>query len=243
MVDIRELSEEERKKHAEQIKDEGCTIHGSKEAPILVEERRYDAKQYISWEYDQALKELGPKTKHVLQSLLRIGEKWVDRLLFEAEDGSKHVYYFDVTAQLDAGMEGVAKAARGESKAPQGPRTRFVAIWHPGFEKGMSRMETIQTLKMAWTSKVPEMGMRREVVTKDTPNPEIIRKVDEWFLKTWNKTLGTRKRLSMVVITDPAWEESKDRFEMSAQALSAGYSSGQGKPQFCVVSLESPQGL
>jgi hypothetical protein len=127
--------------------------------------------------------------------------------------------------------------------APEGPRTRFVVMWHPGFENGMSRFETIQTLKMAWAAKAPEMAARREVVTRDTPNPEILRRVDEWLSRTWSKALGSRKRLSVIVITDPAWEDSKDRFETSARALAAGYAYGREKPQFCIIGLEAPEGV
>ncbi len=246
MVELRQLSDEDRKKHAELHKDDGCVVHGSKDRPIAVEERHHDAGQYISWEYNHVFSEIGRKAKTIIQSLLVVDGKSVDRLLFEAEDGSRHVYYFDVSAQLDGMTEQAAKAAMGEpvGNAPAGPRTRFIVIWHPGFEKGMSRMQTIQTLKMGWTMKAPEMAARREVVTRDTPNQEVLRRVDEWLLNTWGKTLGTRKRISVVLISDPVWEDDKNRFEMSVQALAGGYSAGgREKPQFCCVGVEAPEGI
>lgn len=245
MPEIRELSDEERRRHAELHKDDGCVVHGSKENPIAVEERRHDAKQYISWEYDHALREIGPNAKHLVQSLLVVGGKSVDRLLFEAEDGARHVYYFDVTTQLDEAILDLAKAGRGEpvGTAPLGPRTRYIVIWHPGFEKGMSRMQTIEALKMGWTMKAPEMAARREVVTRDTPNQEVVQRIDEWLSKTWGRSLGTRKRLSVVVITDPVWEDDRNRFEMSVQALSGGYAAGPGKPQFCCIGVETREGI
>lgn len=246
MDEPHELSEEDRKRLVNLHKDEGCILHGSKDSPIVVQERRTDAQQYILWEYEYVARELGPKPKHLIQSLLVVGEKQVDRLLCEDGDGRRHAFYFDVTAQLEEQILLMKGAALGEPVAmyaPKGPRTRFVAIWHPGFENGMSRFETMQTLKMAWAATAPEMAARREVVTRDTPNPEILRRVDEWLLRTWSKTLGSRKRLSVVVITDPAWEESKDRFETSTRALAGGYAYGREKPQFCVIGLEAPEGI
>lgn len=240
------MNEEEfREEHAKLHKDDGCTLHGSKEKPIKVEEMRYDANQYIAWEYEMIRAELGRCRQRLLQSVVRHEGRLMDRIMVEAEDGSRHVFYFDVTTQYDASTKAAAVDTPASFPgAAQGRRTKHLVIWNPAYEAGLSRYPTIQALRTAWAAQAPWLLERRSIFTKDTANPELLAKCGEWLDQTWGKTLGTRKRLSVVIVTDPEWEREPLKFSKAIQALQAGYSAGgRQKPQTCIVGIESAEGV
>lgn len=85
----RELSEEDRRRHAQLHKDDGCEIHGSLETPIAAEEKRHDAGQYIRWEYEEIKRQIG-EHEQIIQSLLFRNKKKIDRVMVEAS-GKRHV--------------------------------------------------------------------------------------------------------------------------------------------------------
>lgn len=118
--------------------------------------------------------------------------------------------------------------------------TRHMVIWNPAFEAGVSRTETVDTLKRAWTVAAPEMAARRVVELKTSINQELFDKVNAWLMKTWGKSMPKKRPLSIVLISDPVWADSEERWLTACAALSGGYASGNEKPQFCVLSHEFP---
>lgn len=239
-----EITEEDRRRHAELHKDEGCVVHGSKETPIVVEERRHDAGQYISWEYAEIQRQIGT-AKQVIQSI-KVGPRVVDRVMVETPAGAKHVFYFDVTEPFMC-MEALLADPKHpcphvKPVPPTGEkRTRHAVVWNPAFEAGLSRVQIIQGIKMAWGMKAPQLVDRRGIELRDTSHAEVLRRCGEWLSKTWGKTLVNRKRLSVIVITDPLWEEDLDKFKLSVQAMQNGYNYGVTKPQFVVLDVISEE--
>jgi hypothetical protein len=87
--------------------DDGMTPHGSKAEPILVPVR----SDYLDWEYRQMGDTLGTRGKRVHQSLVHENGRLIDRIVVEAQEQGRHVFYFDVTKNiLDLGAA-MAKAA------------------------------------------------------------------------------------------------------------------------------------
>lgn len=118
--------------------------------------------------------------------------------------------------------------------------TRHIVIWNPAFEAGMSRAATVDTLKYVWTVKAPEMAERRKVELKTNLDQGLFDKVNAWLLGTWGKSMPKKRPLSIVLISDPVWADSEERWLTSSAALSGGYASGGEKPQFCILPYECP---
>lgn len=75
--------------------DEGTTVHGSKAEPIVVPVRQ----DYLSWEYGQMSAAIG-SGKRLHQSLLHDGDRLIDRIVVDAPEQGRHVFYFDVTKNI-----------------------------------------------------------------------------------------------------------------------------------------------
>lgn len=119
--------------------------------------------------------------------------------------------------------------------------TRYIVFWHPGYESGMSRMETINTLKQAWATRAPQLVTRRKVEMRTTAVQELFDKINAWLLTNWGKSMPKRP-LSIVTVTDPVWVDSEKTWHDSFEAMRAGYMIEGGKPQLCVLSHEGDLG-
>lgn len=76
--------------------DEGMTAHGSKSSPIDVPSR----PDYLKWEYQQMGDVIGTRGKRLHQSLLHENGRLIDRIVVEAPEQGRHVFYFDVTRNI-----------------------------------------------------------------------------------------------------------------------------------------------
>lgn len=74
----------------------GATVHGSRSEPIKVPVR----DDYLAWEYREIESRVGYKGKAAHQSLLRVGERLVDRLVVDPPEQGRNVFYFDVTDNI-----------------------------------------------------------------------------------------------------------------------------------------------
>jgi hypothetical protein len=116
--------------------------------------------------------------------------------------------------------------------------TRYIVVWHPAFEAGKSRMEIVNSLKDSWIrTGNPQMAERRKLELKVTLHQGVFDRVNEWLSKTWGKSMSKRA-LSIVLISDPVWEETPERWTTAHAALSGGYSASGEKPQFCILAYE-----
>lgn len=97
--------------------DEGATIHGSKAEPLAAPMRT----DYIQWEYKEIETTLGQKGKRLHQSLLQEKGRLIDRILVEAPEQGRHVFYFDVTQIVVALGNAVKKHDAGAQKAAPKP--------------------------------------------------------------------------------------------------------------------------
>jgi hypothetical protein len=79
-------------------KDDGMQIHGSREAPIKVLETRQD--KYVAWEYRYIDGQL-VLPRRCLQVLIDKEGRRIDRIVMRDACFNHHVFYFDVTEQLD----------------------------------------------------------------------------------------------------------------------------------------------
>jgi hypothetical protein len=122
---------------------------------------------------------------------------------------------------------------------------RYLVIWHPGFEAGMSRAQTVNALKAAWALKAPQLIERRTVALKTTAHQELFEKVNSWLSETHGRSMPKLRSLNIVLISDPDWETTKEKWLMSCEAMRAGYTYGwEGeKPQFCVLGFETADNL
>ena len=91
-------------------KDLRMTSHGTPAAPIAVKETKVDSGQYVDWEYDYITWELGHYVP-CLQTVLRILDKVIDRMVVRTPSKVHHVFYFDITAQFAKQMEEMRKSA------------------------------------------------------------------------------------------------------------------------------------
>lgn len=86
--------------------------HGSIEEPVANPEFRVIKNQYIRWEYEHIGRIIGfhQKVKQVLVPL-KVGEgvKMVDEVHVAEANGTPHIFYFDVTAQVLSKGQGIAK--------------------------------------------------------------------------------------------------------------------------------------
>lgn len=104
--------------------------------------------------------------------------------------------------------------------------TRFMVIWSPTFEGGESRLGTVDALKTAWAMKAPQLLERRTIELKTTSNPEVLRLCSEWMERYHGKHLKhSIKKLSVVAVSDPKWDENEAFFKESIKAITAGYNS------------------
>lgn len=90
--------------------------YGSAEEPLMV-------PGYIAGEYAFIRKKIGPYER-ISQSLLRLGNRSVDRIVVKDDAGSRHVFYFDVSGPLDE-MVKKLKAAWEEMKRADPSLRRF----------------------------------------------------------------------------------------------------------------------
>lgn len=93
-------------------KDEGMILHGTREAPIPVPDKRDEF--YVESEYEEIGRVLG--FHHLCtHSLLKIEGKTIDRNVAREANGKHHVFYFDVSEPFDAGIK-VLQAAVDDMK-------------------------------------------------------------------------------------------------------------------------------
>ncbi len=226
--------------------DEGCTLHGTKEAPLPVEEKAHDANQYIEWEYRKIEAMIGRATR-IHQSVVEYGGRLMDRILMQSPGGVKHVFYFDVHDQLLASAQTSIDLVSGKPVQfgkPAGPRSRFIVVWNPAYEDGASRYPTIQTFRTAWAARAPQLLERRRIETRETSHPEVLRKCAEWLSKTWGRQLAGVKKLSVIVVSDEEWEPDAFKWQKTAELMNFGFSAnGREKPQFCAVCIESKEAI
>ena len=93
-----------------------ASVHGSAEHPITTMENSQD--RYVPWQGEYAQGKIGPHKK-VFQALLRVGDRSIDRVIYQSRDGNLHAFYFDVSAPLKASRDELDRAweemkARGE---------------------------------------------------------------------------------------------------------------------------------
>lgn len=121
--------------------------------------------------------------------------------------------------------------------------TRYIVIWNPGFESGMSRHETVNALHTSWQSRAPQLIKRRTVSLKTVISPDLFGPINAWLLKTWGRSMPKQRPLSIVAISDPDWETAPEKWQASFEAMRAGYASVEPKPQFCVLGFETTEEL
>lgn len=119
--------------------------------------------------------------------------------------------------------------------------TRYLMIWNPGFEAGRSRQETVDSLHEGWRARAPWLIERRKIELASTSNSEVRRLCDEWMECHWGHHIRHDiKSLSVVAVSDPAWEKDGEKHLKSVQAMRAGYESEDGaKPKAFVFAVEA----
>jgi len=75
-----------------------------------------DQSRYVPWEYEYIASQIGGPHVTVFQSLLKVKDRSVDRIVAQEPDGNLHAFYFDVTGPMRA-SEGDLKRAWEEMKA------------------------------------------------------------------------------------------------------------------------------
>ncbi len=221
--------------------DEGCVLHGTKSAPLPVDEKRHDALQYIGWEYRKIEQTIGRATR-LHQSVVEHEGRLMDRILMQIPGGENHVFYFDVNEQLASTVQASMDTEPGKTfqvGVKNGPRRRFVVVWGPTYDDGAARYSTIQLLRAGWAARMPELLERRVIETADTSHPEILRKCGEWLQRTWSRPLP-QKRVSVLLVSDADWETHPEKWRQSAELMNSGFSYfGREKPMFMATCIES----
>ncbi len=117
--------------------------------------------------------------------------------------------------------------------------TRYIVIWSPGFEAGESRHAAVNTLKAVWAIKAPQLVSRRIMELKETMNAEILESCLAWLKKHYHRDLLSKK-LSIVAISDPAWEDDEARWTTSFKAMRLGYKyeAARTRPSHVVLSVQ-----
>ena len=220
--------------------DEDCVLHGTKEAPLPVDETRHDALQYIEWEY-RKIQEIIGRAVRLHQSVVEHEGRMMDRILMQVPGGETHVFYFDVNEQLASTVRASMDTEPGMTflvGMKDGPRRHFVVVWGPHFDDGAARYSTIQLLRAGWAARMPELLERRAIETADTSNAEVLKKCGEWLQRTWSKPLPNKK-VSVLVISDREWESNPEKWRKSADLMNDGFSGfGRERPMVMAVCIE-----
>lgn len=122
--------------------------------------------------------------------------------------------------------------------------TRYLAVWHPGFESGMSRTETVRSFSVAWTL---EMKARRRVYLSATADARAHEECARFLRETWKTEMRPRPRLSLILVEDPLWKGDEALWRRSVEAVKAGYAAASAldendqRPQFHVFALETDE--
>jgi len=110
--------------------DDLKTMHSTKEAPIKVEEERGD--RFVRWEYEYIEKILGLYHRCHQDYLEENGHK-MDRLVARDYTGNHHVFYFDITAQIDAD-DAILKKAYEDMQAGKSIDPKLKALFEKSQE-------------------------------------------------------------------------------------------------------------
>ena len=82
-------------------KDDGMVLHGTREAPLPVPDKRDEF--YVESEYEEIGRVLG--FHHLCtHALLKVDGKTIDRNVAREANGKHHVFYFDVSEPFKAGI-------------------------------------------------------------------------------------------------------------------------------------------
>ena len=109
------------KKDVDHNSDAEMEQHGTPESPIEVEEKR--DKKYIQWEYEYILRKM-PTPYNKCQQQLYDGadDRHLDRIVVRDVGGKHHVFWFDVTEQLDLSIKKLDKVYQDmKAKKPVRP--------------------------------------------------------------------------------------------------------------------------
>jgi len=89
-------------------KDLRMASHGTPADTIRVKETKVDSGQYVDWEYNYIMWELGHYVP-CLQTVLKVLDKVIDRAVVRTPSGNHHVFYFDISSQFAKQMEEMRK--------------------------------------------------------------------------------------------------------------------------------------
>jgi len=76
--------------------------HGSPESPIKIEDSRQE--RYVPWEYEHIDRHV-TLPRRCLQGLCEAGGRFLDRIVVRDAGFKHHVFYFDVTEPMAAGLK------------------------------------------------------------------------------------------------------------------------------------------
>ncbi len=83
--------------------------HGTAEAPVSTGDRSRD--RYVDSEYQHIHWLIGPY-QTVMQALLKVNDRMVDKIVVRTPAGTQHVFFFDIDAPMKSWRETFEKAAK-----------------------------------------------------------------------------------------------------------------------------------
>lgn len=123
---------------------------------------------------------------------------------------------------------------------------RYIVIWSPRFERGQSRMGSVNLLRAAWVAKqAPELAKRRRIFLADVSDSRVHDLCAAFMRDEAKKEMKPQKRLSVILISDPAWDSDPERWLTAASAMRAGQrAEAKGRPPiYCILTIESEEPL
>lgn len=123
---------------------------------------------------------------------------------------------------------------------------RYIVIWSPRFERGQSRMDSVRLLRTAWVAKqAPQMAKRRRIYLADVSDSRVHDLCAAFMRDEAKVEMKPLKRLSVIVISDPVWDDDSERWLVAASAMRAGQRAEvKGRaPLYCIMTIESEQPL
>jgi len=119
---------------------------------------------------------------------------------------------------------------------------RYIVVWHPGFESGLSRMPLIAGLRSGWSMAGTDMLTRRRVFLLESEDARIHEAASE-FLRKHHGIDKMRRlpRLSVVLVGDRVWDQgdqADNLWETAEKALRSGVERPDERPQWLITRIE-----
>lgn len=119
---------------------------------------------------------------------------------------------------------------------------RRIVIWSPPFELGGNHRKRTRALLLEGWRMFGEAGVdlakRRSITEERSANPELLAVAKQW-LKDFHDRNKNPTWLSILVITDPSWQDDRARFSESFQAFAEGlHRDPDGEFKYLIVQQE-----